>query len=117
MAVTLNVVLESELPSGVKLIVGKGTLGNNYYTGGDLINFSNHFKAATYPVVTVSGADGYILEHDAGTAAAGKILAYYPKFDILANTQDQNAVPLHQVIANANLSTVTFNFIAAGQPY
>lgn len=102
---------ESALPGGEKIIRGTLKLSANYYTGGDGLNLANYFTNAIVPTVVVSATNGWCLEHDQGTAYAGKVIAK-------ASTGNVVATPImFQCAANTDMSTVNAMFFAIGQPY
>ena len=110
-----SVVFESQNLDGTKTIAGTLTLSDNYYTSGDVLNLANYLKSAGSPVVVIAGADGYMLEHNDGTAAAGKVVARYSS----VNTKNgaNEAIALVEVAVNTDLSAVNAKFIATGLAY
>lgn len=100
--------------SGYKECAGFANIGT-YLTDGVQMNLQNYLDDAGYPVVICSNPGGYVLEHNKGTAAAGKVLAYYSYLNG-KNGIDQNAT-LFQVTNGTNLAATQFSFIAKGKAY
>jgi|19_taG_2_1085344.scaffolds.fasta_scaffold00455_9 hypothetical protein len=111
MALTVAVITEALLPGGAKILRGTFTLDSNYVTGGETMDLSDYLKSSVVPTVICGNDGGYVLEHDQGTAAAGKVIAYYN--DVNAST---NAA-LVAVAQNADLSAINSTFVAVGQAY
>ena len=82
MATTVSVTSVCELPNGERMIRGTGTLDASYAAGGEVIDLSTWFTGS--PTVLVGGDDGYEVQHDRGTAAAGKLVAYEAGADAAA---------------------------------
>jgi len=111
MAVKIYVTNEGPTMAGEKIIHGKLNL-QTYETNGDPVNLSNFFKSSTSPFVCLTGGTGgYVLDHNQGTAAAGKVLAYY------TSTKNGAAGALDEVANATDLSAVNVSFFAIGQPY
>ena len=110
MTVIHHVLFEGPTMNGEKEIRGKLNIGT-YNTSGANVDLSNYFKTATYPTVIISACAGYVLEHDQGTAAAGKVLAYY------TSTKNGALGALDQVADSTSLAAINALFIARGQPY
>lgn len=109
MAATISNALFSLLPGGQGCLSGIATLSNVYLTGGETLDLSSYFSSASYPNVVASGDDGYQVIHNRGTAAAGKLVAYY------GNNNHADDGPFAQVANAADLSAVVLPFIAMGK--
>ena len=112
---TIYVTSSSPQPGGYKQVSGKINMSANYYTGGDQVDFSNHFNSGSYPHVICNPASGYVFEHDEGTTSAGKILAYFTVLNT-SNVANANRA-LTQVTANTSLSSINVKFFATGPAY
>ncbi len=107
---------DSGVATGGRVISGTGTMGNGYHTGGgDILNLLNYYNSSSYPTVVVTSAGGYLLEHNKGTATAGKVKAYYVECNATTMNGAAANYKLCEVLATVNLSTVNFGFIAFGQ--
>jgi len=113
--VIYKIIKSTVLPGGEKMLRGTLLVSNNYYTGGAGMNVANDLKATGSPTVAVFPADGYIFEHDQGTASAGKLQAFYSILNGLNGANFNTS--LKEVIANTDLSAVNAIFIAIGQAY
>ena len=102
------------LPGGELMIRGLATMSSSYAAGGDALNLSNYLTSTTAPTVVPCSADGYVVEHNQGTAAAGKLMAY---FNVL-NSDTMNGVAqntaLYQVQTGKSLAAVNVVFVAIG---
>jgi hypothetical protein len=114
MSVVIDVDFQTPQGGGTKMIAGTGNIGV-YLTGGAPMNLSNYLLSTGSPIVTATPTDGYILKHDFGTAAAGKLKVYQQVLNA-KNGIDQN-IPMIEVTNATDLSAVKFGFIAMGQPY
>ncbi len=103
MAVTITVQHSCELPNGARQIDGTVTFDSSYPAGGEVFDISAYLSGS--PNVRCSGDDGYEIQHDRGTAAAGKLLAYEAGAD---------TAPLDEVTATTDLSAVICYFQAVG---
>ncbi len=104
-------------PGGLREITGCATMNAGYVSGGDNFDLSNYFKLSTVPTVVAVAASGYLLEHNQGTAASGRIKAYQN----VRNTNTMNGIDgnaaLYECHTGLDLSSVNFVFIAKGQAY
>ena len=107
MAITISVTQSTNLPGGFRLISGTVTFDDSYPTGGETMDLSSYLLSTSSPTVIINGDDGYVIQHDRGTAAAGKLIAY--------GTGSANKAALTQQDATTNLSTVICPFTAIGQ--
>lgn len=105
------------LPGGEKLVRGKANPTSSYAAGGEGLNLSNFLLSTGSPTVVCSGADGYVCEHDQGTATAGKLVMYQN----LLNTDTVNGVAantaLYQCHTGLDVSGVNVVFCAIGKAY
>jgi hypothetical protein len=90
-------------------------MSSSYAANGDAFNVQNNFLSTSSPTVTVAMSDGYPLEHNEGTAAAGTVMAYQTHLNS-GNGSNQNAKMI-QVTTGTDLSAVNAAFIAIGQAY
>ena len=98
MSLTITNNWNQPLTGGARLCSFTVTFDNSYPTGGETFDISGYFQGS--PDVQVTGDDGYVIEHDRGTAAAGKLVARYGDYDAtadgalidVANTTDLSAV-------------------------
>lgn len=117
MTVVHYVSSETPLPGGEKLIRGKLNLASSYTANGDPLNLSNFFLSTGSPTVVCAGADGYIVEHNQGTAAGGTLVCYQNVMNTTTvNTAAANSA-LYEVHSAANLATVNVVFFAVGKAY
>lgn len=111
-AISVKVTYNPPAQSGLKTMTGTLLGANNTYDGGNTIDLSDYFSGS--PVVFATPQDGYTFAHDAGTAAAGKLIAYVGVQNAIngavANT------PMTPVALNSDLSAVNTTFIAFGAP-
>ncbi len=105
MAMTVTVTATCDLPNGDRLVRGTATFDSSYATGGEVMDLSTQLSGS--PTVLLSGDDGYVPQHDRGTAAAGQVLAYEAGVD---------AAALDEVAATTDLSAVICPFVAIGTP-
>lgn len=117
MAVVHYVSSETPLPGGEKLIRGKLNLASSYTAGGDPLNLSNFFLSTGSPTVVCSSADGYLIEHNQGTAAGGTLVAYQNVNNATTINGTVINSALYQVHSAANLATVNVSFFAFGPAY
>jgi len=117
MALIVRVIDGSPMPGGQRMIRGSILLDSSYPTGGEYMNIANGallgmdaLKASGSPTVVVGAAPGYVLVHDQGTAANGKVKAYYATNAII------NAA-LGEVVNGTSLSTINAAFYAIGPAY
>lgn len=104
MAITLSSVNVSPLGSGLVVVCGLATFDSSYAgSGGEVMDLSAYFDGS--PIVIANGDDGYVVQHNRGTAAAGKLIAYL---------QDTDGGPLIEVTATTDLSAVICPFVAFG---
>lgn len=108
MAATLSNVVTTPLGGGYRMVAGYATLSNVYLTGGETMDLSTYLLTSGYPVVQLTGDDGYHVEHNRGTAAAGKILAY------TENCNHTTNAALIQLANASDASAVICSFIAIG---
>ena len=92
-----------DLGNGLKLIRGTLAMDSSYPTDGETVDFSSYFPGGTILFFSCDpvSAGGYVLGHNYGTAAAGKVLAYYSDYDAVADGA------LIQVANTTNLSAIT----------
>ena len=108
MTMTFTVVEKCELPSGARMVTGTVTCSEEYTTSGEILTgLSTYILSTDSPTVMLCGQDGYVLQWDAGTCAAGKVLAYEAGAD---------AAALDEVAASTNLGAVVGQVIAIGAP-
>jgi hypothetical protein len=92
-----------DLGSGNLLITGTLAMDSSYPTNGEALDLSGYFPGGSlwlFSADLVSSA-GYLLAHDGGTPADGKIEVYYMDYDAVAD-----GVPVE--IPNAtDLSAIT----------
>jgi hypothetical protein len=114
MPVTFVVDYEFGNPHGARAIAGTLVMDGSYATSGDTMNLANYFHNASTPTVVISAADGYMLEHNHGTANAGTVIARYSS----VNTKNgaNETIALVEVTATTNLATVNTTFVAFGKP-
>jgi hypothetical protein len=92
---------------GSTMVMGTFTMSSSYATNGDTLNLSNVLKSAGSPMVLINPTNTVTMRHNAGTASAGKVLAY---------VQDINGA--EGEVANAtDLSSINVTFIAIGADY
>ena len=102
------------LPGGELMLRGIATMSSSYAAGGDALKLSNYLTSTTSPTVVPCSADGYVVEHDQGTAAAGKLIAYFNVLNsTTTNGSAQNAA-LYQVQTGKDLDAVNVVFVAIG---
>ncbi|MEE9366915.1 MAG: hypothetical protein V3W44_09535 [Dehalococcoidales bacterium] len=87
-------------------ISGRATLSATYLTGGETLDLSSYFQGS--PLVIPTGDDGYVIEHDRGNAAAGKLLARF------ANGGAAAGAALIELTNAVDTSAVICSFIAVG---
>jgi hypothetical protein len=108
---------QTVLPGGEKLVRGLATLASSYATGGDVLNLANYFDEDGSPTVVTCSADGYVTEHNQGTAAKGTIICYYNIMNAdTTNGVSQNTA-LYQVDPATDLDAVNVIFTAVGKAY
>ena len=105
MAATFTVGSVTHLPNGEVLVRGTATLSNVYLTGGETLDLSTWLSGS--PLVVANG-DVANVKHNAGTAAAGKLIAYQ------ANGGAAGLAALVQAANAADLSGVTCTVVAIG---
>ena len=105
MAASFTVTFQSEGTSGYRMIAGSVTIGV-YETDGVAADLSSYFSGS--PVVLIGDDDGYLVEHNRGTAAAGTIICR------VSNSSANAALP--QVDNDTNLANVVCYFCAFGTP-
>lgn len=110
MAVVHKIQSETPLPGGEKMIRGTMTIAAyNMDTGSGVpCNLANFLHTSGYPTVVIT-SEKYNLQHDKGTAAAGRVVAYEKMYNNTANA-------FSQVTNNVTLS-VNASFIAIGPAY
>lgn len=113
MAVTVSVIDSSLVSAGQRQIRGSLTMDSSYATGGEVMDVSTYFAGS--PTVVIGGADGYMLEHNQGTAAAGKVLARYSSVN--SKNGANETLALVQVADGTDLSAVNTTFLAMGQSF
>jgi len=101
-ALTISATHSTELPSGARQVAFTVTFDSSYPTGGEVFDVSTWFSGSPH-VNPGGGDDGYVIQHDRGTAAAGVLLAYEAgadgaALDEVANTTDLSAVICHVVV-------------------
>lgn len=95
---------EASLLGGIKMITGTLAMDNSYPTGGEAVDLSAYFPGGSVLFgfgFNPGAAAGYVFVHNAGTAAAGKIMAFEGDFDPAA------VAPLIECINTRDLSGVT----------
>jgi hypothetical protein len=115
MAVVHYVSKITPLPGGGRLIRGLLNFCSNYTAAGDPLNLANYFKSASSPTVVCSTADGFAIEHNQGTAAAGTLVAYQNSLTAATINGVAANAALVQVHSNADLSATNVVFFATGQ--
>jgi hypothetical protein len=113
MPVTHKVDFDNLLGGGFSLIGGTLVMDSAYATSGEVMNLANRFSPSTTPTVVISAADGYMLEHNHGTANAGTVIARYSAGNALNGASF--IIPLVEVAASANLAAVNTTWFAIGQ--
>lgn len=113
MAVVIRVDSEGATLHGEKMIRGSLAVGT-YATDGAALNLANYFKSTTYPSVLITSGSGYALEHNQGTAASGKIKAYFSEVN---QNGANDSYALVEVTNATDLSAVNIPFVAFGQPF
>lgn len=108
MAASLSNVVTTPLGGGYRMVTGFATLSNVYLTGGETMDLSDYLLTGGFPVVLTGGDDGYQVIHNRGTAAAGKLVAYYGNNNAAADGA------FAQVANAADLSAVIVGFTAIG---
>jgi hypothetical protein len=103
--------------TGGRVLAGTIVMDSSYAKGGEVmaLNAANQFKGSSTPIVVIGAADGYALEHDHGTATAGKVVARYSSVN--SKNGANETLALVQVTATTNLNAVNATFIAFGQAY
>ena len=107
----------SLLPGGIKQVSGCATMNAGYVSGGDNLDLSNYLKASKVPLVAITSESGYVLEHDQGNAASGRVKAFQNIFNTAIWNGVAANVPLYEVHTGKDMSAVNFSFIAKGQAY
>ena len=105
MAASFTVTYQGEGTSGYRMIAGTCTIGV-YITDGVDADLSDYFSGS--PVVMLGHDDGYLVEHNRGTAAAGKIICR------VSNSTANSTFP--QESNATNLANVVVFFQAFGTP-
>ena len=113
MAVTFKVDYELAGQAGAHVIGGTLLMDGSYATGGEAMNLATHLHNSSTPTVVISAADGYMLEHDCGTANAGKVVARYSNGNALNGASF--LIPLVEVAGSTNLYNINTTFIAIGK--
>ena len=112
MAVTLSdsTVFSSGLSSGMGVLVGRVTCSDNYATGGEPIDISNYFQAASNVTITVGGMSNYyhIVHTLGGNAAASNFVV------CISNSEASNTT-FTEIDAASDLSTLSFDIFAIGK--
>lgn len=110
MAVTVKVEYELASQAGAKFIGGSIAMDGVYNTGAEVMDLSAYFSGS--PKVFINAADGYMLEHNQGTAAAGIVVARYSAGNALNG--ESFIIPLVEVAQDTNLALINTTFIAMG---
>jgi hypothetical protein len=97
-----------DLGSGNLLVTGTLAMDNSYPTNGETLDLSSFYPAGNLWVFQADfvSSQGYILSHNGGTMAAGKIKAYYMDYDAVAdgvpievpNTTDLSAITAAKIL-------------------
>jgi hypothetical protein len=95
-----------ELPNGNRLVTGTAAGPEVYITGGGVLDVSADFSGS--PKVFINGDDGYVIQHDRGTAAAGELLVY------MTNSAANGA--MLELTNAANLANVLCPILIIGKP-
>jgi hypothetical protein len=114
MAVTFKVDHDTGGIQGVRTLGGTLVMDGSYATSGDTMNLANYLHNASTPTVVIGGADGYMLEHNHGTANAGTVIARYSSLNALNGPSV--TIALVEVASTTNLATVNTTWIAMGKP-
>lgn len=101
----------SVLPNGDRIVRGTATLSTSYAGGGDLLNLANDFKGTGNPTVLVTSSNGYAIEHNKGTANAGKLKVMVSAVNAAAPA---NTPLLYEVNASTDLSALNVGLIIMG---
>ncbi len=113
MPVTTKVDFDNLLGGGFSLVGGTLVMDSSSATAGDVMNLANIFSPSSTPTVIIAAADGYMLEHNHGTANAGAVVARYGNHN--ARNGVSETIPF-VVVANAtDLSSVNTTWFAIGQ--
>jgi|2_EtaG_2_1085320.scaffolds.fasta_scaffold101651_1 hypothetical protein len=116
MALTIKVIDTTLESGGQKMIRGSILLDSSYPTGGETMDVSNWLKSGGSPTILLDGGSGaYVLRHNQGTSAAGKVQAFYVTQNAI-NGAVENTV-LVEVASTADLSAVNASFVAVGPAY
>jgi len=116
MALTVKVIDSTLESGGQKTIRGSILFDSSYPAAGETMDLSSYLKSGGSPTVIVdSGSGAYVLRHNQGTAAAGKVQAFYVAMNA-QNGAHLNA-SLVEVAATTDLSAVNASFIAMGPAY
>lgn len=112
MAVTITISTENPLGaqdgSGELTLRGTVTFDSSYAgSGGETVDLSTYLASTSSPTVIFGGDDGYVIQHNRGTAAAGKAVVYKSAGSVAAMTEATAAISLSDVISP---------FIALGKP-
>lgn len=111
MAVTIKVLTSTPLPGGQRMAHGSMLFDSSYPTGGETMNIESlGFKGGGDPTVLVQPSTGYVFMHNQGTAAAGKVKAYYTT-NVHANAA------LVEVVNTTNINTINTTWLAIGPAF
>jgi hypothetical protein len=97
------------------MLRGTITGSSSYALNGDTCNFAalgvNALLAAGSPTVIVGNDDGYVCEHNRGTASAGTIIIR------VATQNSTNVAVMAQVSPGTAVNAVVMPFVAYGPAY
>lgn len=102
MALTIAAQSVCELPNSHRLVVFRVTFDSSYPSGGETFDISTWFGGSPF-MVGASGDDGYVIEHDRGTAAAGKLIARVSGTTDAPLNDEGNATDMSAVIATVTM--------------
>jgi hypothetical protein len=101
--------------AGQKMIGGKFTLPSNHMGAtGAALNLANHFLFTSSPTVLCAAMNGFICEHNLGTAAASAVFVKCVQINGATLSNAQWNLALGLVADWADLSGVNIPFVAWG---
>ena len=104
MAITIAAANSCELPNGSRQVIFTVTFDNSYAAGpGEVFDVSAWFSGS--PDVNPGGGDdGYVIQHDRGTAAAGVLIVYEAGADGAALDEVAGTTDLSALIAKVTVT-------------
>jgi len=97
MALTISITSVDDKNNGDVEISGTVTFDSSYPTGGEVFDISDYISAIKS--ANFSGDDGYVIQHNRGTPAAGVLLAYEAGADAAALDEVADTTDLSSLIS------------------